>query len=190
MEINHFLEENKIKNEQDLFKYLNEQKFTWWIFINWVKDKEIKREEYLQSWKLKNIENIIEDRGWICWDFANFEKRIFDKLGLKSNIYYIVFGDDIYANPVHNFTVIDKWNELVLFEYSFRKRAWIYPMENFAILIESLLNWLYENNEKLDNKNVTVYKFSNTFPENINTKELLELAKKQEVVYGKFFDKI
>lgn len=183
MSLKRILEEKNIKNENELFKYLDENKFQWGMIIDEKKETNIDSKTYFELWTLKDTEKILEDEIAICWDYANFEKNIFDELGLKSNIYYLVFNDDIENNPSHCFSVIQRKDDLVLFEYSFRKKANIYEKENIDEIINMILEWIYERFEYLRASKAIVYKFKDVLPNGINARELLDLAINQEIVF-------
>ncbi len=130
-----FLRENGINNENDLLRYLKENEFDWGVLDeNW--DKITDRLIYRKMWRLKNIQQIFKDKIGICWEFANIEKIIFDELKMKSYMYWIVFDNDIDENPFHSFTLIERGDKFILFEFSFTKYAWIYELENINDVFE------------------------------------------------------
>ncbi|WP_066498279.1 hypothetical protein [Abyssisolibacter fermentans] len=188
MKLNELIKNFSIKDEKDLFNFFKENKFEWGMVIDGKKENNIGPKTYSKHWTLIDPEKIIEDKIAICWDYANLEKSIFDKLGLRSNIYYLVFDDDIENNPSHCFTILERENNVVLFEYSFRQNANIYVEKHIEDIFKMIINWCYNNFDYLRDKDVTVYKFTDIFQKDIDAKELLNLAKNQEIVFVKSFN--
>lgn len=184
LDLRQWLNKNGIKNEEDFHKFLTENNFKWGI----TGQTALTSQKYCQVWKLKDLKELIQEKTAICWDYANLEKCVFDTLGLKSNIYFLVFDNDIVNNPSHCFTIIDKGKEsgLVLFEYSFRKNAGIYNTETIGQTVDMIVNWyLSEPKYGVEGKPFKVYKFDKPFPEGINAADLFKLAKELEVAYSK-----
>ena len=177
-----FLRENGINNENDLLRYLKENEFDWGVLDeNW--DKITDRLIYRKMWRLKNIQQILKDKIGICWEFANLEKIIFDELKMKSYMYWIVFDNDIDENPFHSFTLIERGDKFILFEFSFTKYAWIYELENINDVFELQFSWRFENHAHLKNKSVTIYRYDSIFPINADRNNLFNLTRSQEIVY-------
>lgn len=164
MDLSEFLRYNNIKDEKNLFDHLSCKGYDWG-YLSAEKKKEKEKDIYSKLWTLKSTEDIIEDKMAICWDYANFEKKIFDHMNLKSFIYQIIFDDDIETNQSHCFTIIEKDDGYMLFEYSFRRNAGIYMKRDINEIIEMIWIWVCERLDHMRNKNVAAYRFNGCFPE-------------------------
>ncbi|HCC07084.1 MAG TPA: hypothetical protein DEP72_02800 [Clostridiales bacterium] len=181
------MKNQNIVNEKDLFEYLNKNEFQWGLIIDGEKTGNITSQTYTKLWKLKNFQQMVRDRIAICWDYANFEKQVFNGLGMKSSTYIIVHDNDMENNPSHAFTVIEEEKNIKLVEYSFIRHAGIYDMDSLNDIIDMQLRWRFEmpNDAHLKHLDVKVYKVPNELAENMIFTELVSQKENWEVVLKK-----
>lgn len=144
---------NDIKSPEELLKWMNKN-----ISYGYMRkdgtyhkgDLESKEEGYdfFKNYILQSPQELIKSKYGVCWDQAELQRFIFDKLNIKNYVIYMIQNNSDYST--HSYSIIERDNKLYWFENSwYNQRGFHGPFNS----IKEIATLVHDNAIKEDGRN-------------------------------------
>ena len=111
-------------------------------------------------YRLKRGNDFIKSGYGVCWDFCEYERDFFKKIGLEHECYFLLsFLSRSQGGPTHTFLLYKKNENWFWFEYSFEKYRgiWKYSSKQEALedIVDKFCNFFSKSFEAVETYKTT-----------------------------------
>lgn len=153
--------------------------------------------------RLRNIEEMLQQRKFDCWEFVELARYFLSKMDDVSNIRTLFFGffddtrENFYEFPCHTIILYNYNNQLNYMEGSWRNKSGIYTFEldQFQYFVEQYVEMYYNetikrfNFDKSGSYDIIVYEYDKPYADNLTNDEYIDyILKEQKIIYKKSFN--
>lgn len=112
---------DKIKSTEELLKWMNENiQYGYMDKNNKIHKGDFDSDEetmyFFNNYRLQTPEELLKNKFGVCWDQAELQRFIFDKLNIKNYVIYMIQNNPDYST--HSYSVIEEDNKFYWFENS------------------------------------------------------------------------